>query len=256
MKRTKATIISNKKAARGRFKMRLASLAMAKAALPGQFVMIKCTKGLLPFLRRPLAFHAIGRGTFDVLYEVVGKGTEALSKKKRGEKLDVIGPLGNGFRVCGNRKAIIVAGGIGVAPMPALAKALIKDGKSVTAVLGAKTKSHLVCDKELRALGAKVKISTDDGSKGHKGFATDLLRGFLKDAKAARQTTIYACGPKAMLRETAKIARAAKTACNVSLEEKMACGAGVCMGCAVKTKSGYKMACKEGPVFKADEIIW
>jgi len=258
MKQLEVEIIENKSIAQGFYKMRLDSKYLAKNSKPGQFVEIKCSDDGEVLLRRPFGVHRIWNGGIEVLYEVIGKGTELLSRKKPGEMLDIIGPLGNGFfvrwsTVRSPRSTILIAGGVGVAPLVALAQDLIKKKSKVIVIIGAKTGSHILCEKELKELGCEIKIATEDGSRGHKGLATDILR----NTKHETRTTIYACGPAAMLKTVAKIAEAKRVPCQVSMEERMACGVGVCLGCPVKIKSGgYKMVCKDGPVFDAKEVVF
>ncbi len=280
MKQVKAKIIFNRKVAPERYKMRLEAPSMARAAGPGRFLMAQCDAGRATFLRRPFAFHSIGKRGFDILYQVVGPGTEALSRRKRGEKLDVIGPLGNGFTYYAEQAAssgtvpsgrapdrqgqspstaynvILVAGGIAVAPLYALAESLPRGvAKHSTAIIGGSTASHILCVKDLKKLGFTVKVATEDGSRGHKGLATDLLGPVLRTPDPGPRTA-YACGPRAMLKKTAELAAQSGVPCEVSLEEKMGCGTGACRGCAVKTTLGQKMVCQDGPIFKAGDILW
>ena len=225
---------------------------------------IKVSNGLSPLLRKPFGFHRIvgnhKKQIIEILYESIGKGTRALSARKPGEALDIIGPLGNGFNLERQGASILVAGGIGAAPLLMLAEELVRNrklkiGKNILVLLGARSKNDILGEKEFKKAGCKVKIVTDDGSKGHKGFVSALLQKILT-TNDKRPTTIYACGPKAMLKEVAGIAGKNKIPCQLLLEEYMACGVGVCLGCAVMTKSGYKMVCKDGPVFEASEVIW
>jgi dihydroorotate dehydrogenase electron transfer subunit len=272
MKQLKVKILANDKVSNSFYKMKLASNYLAKSAKPGQFIEVRCTAGVDPLLRRPLGVHRITKSGIEVLYEIVGKGTELLSAQKAGRELDIIGPLGNGFGIRHTkydvRTTILVAGGIGVAPLVALAEEL----GNAHVIIGARTKSHVLCENEFKRLGCTVSVATEDGSKGHKGLATDLL----KDALAARKNTqiypapeapddrafqrnaqIYACGPTGMLKAVAQIAASHHIKCQVSLEERMACGVGVCLGCPVKVKSGdYRIVCKDGPVFNAEDIAW
>ncbi len=249
MKQIRAKILSNKEISKGRFKISLEAPAISGESSPGQFVMVKCSDKVKPFLRRPFSFHKIDKEGFELLYQVTGEGTALLSKKKEGEQLDLIGPLGTGFQIEEKRDAILIAGGIGVAPLYALAKDLKRRGILLKILLGTKTKSHILCMEDFKELTQDIEIATEDGSMGNKGLATNLL-------KPEKKHIIYACGPNAMLRATAKIAKENGALCQVSLEERMGCGTGVCMGCAVETATGYKRACKDGPVFNAGEIIW
>ena len=261
MQQLKAKIIRHERIARDFYKMRLGSVYMAKNSEPGQFVEIKCSKEHGVLLRRPLGVHRILNDGIEVLYEIVGKGTELLSRKKQGEALDIIGPLGNGFFVqraaySVQRTAVLVAGGVGVAPFVALAENLRKNKHDVIAIIGAKTKSHILCADEFKSLGCKVKISTEDGSLGKRGLITEQLPKLLSTIDY-RLSTIYACGPYPMLKAVGRIAGSSGIPCQVSMEERMACGVGVCLGCPVKVKiGGYKMICKDGPVFDAKEIAW
>ncbi len=264
MREVKAKIVSNRKIAPLHYKLALDAPPIAKDIMPGQFMHVKCSDSYEPLLRRPFSLHKVKDRHIEVLYEVVGRGTELLAKKKSGEFLDIIGPLGNGFSFTrmthdARRRTVLVAGGMGVAPLLALAEKLVRGKSKLYVLIGAKTKDRILCEKDFKKLGCEVKIATDDGSKGFKGLVTDLLRQKLL------VTGIYACGPNAMLKEVARIAQKHNVQCQVSLEEYMACGVGVCLGCPVKvkmmdegrrTKDEYKMVCKDGPVFNAEEIIW
>lgn len=249
------------------FKLSLEAGWLAKISRPGQFIEMKVSNGIGSLLRKPFGIHRIIKDqVIEVVYEVVGTGTEILSKKKTGKMLDIIGPLGNGFN-CSSPvrrfaslpalpagRPVLVAGGIGVAPLVYLAQKLARQKPLI--LLGAKTKNIILCEKEFRDLGCEVKIATDDGSRGYKGFATDLFKSLLANWPTGQPATIYACGPKPMLKATAGIAARHKIPCQALLEEYMACGLGVCLGCPVKTRDGYKMVCKDGPVFEASEVIW
>jgi len=261
MKQVLGIVIFNTEVKSGYFLMEIKAPAIARQAKPGQFLTIRCGDATSPLLRRPFGFHRINDSGFQVLYEVVGKGTRLLSELKPGNKVDTLGPLGNGFTIPDKPKdIIIVAGGIGVAPLVALAEKAVDSPRSIAhrkplVLLGARAKNGILCEREFKKLGCEVKVSTDDGSQGHKGRVTDLLEDFLSTIDY-RLSTIYACGPKAMLKEVAAIARKRKVKAYASLEERIACGVGACLGCAIETRSGYKLVCKDGPVFKLDEIIW
>ncbi|MFH1826086.1 MAG: dihydroorotate dehydrogenase electron transfer subunit, partial [bacterium] len=225
-------------------------------AQPGQFVNIRCSEDYDPLLRRPFGVHKTSKEnkTFEVLFEVVGKGTELLSKHQVGQELDVLGPLGNGFQIDKNKKvAILVGGGMGIAPLLELGIREQRIGNRIIVLIGAKTKHKVLCEKEFKDLGTEVIVTTDDGSYGKKGFVSDVLLELLKSPK---ETTIYACGPKPMLQTVAKIAEQKNVSCQVSMEARMACGIGTCLGCVIQTKNGYKKVCDDGPVFEAKEILW
>jgi dihydroorotate dehydrogenase electron transfer subunit len=257
----KERILEHFEVAPKRFKMVISSLYISTHALPGQFVMVRINDELDPLLRRPLAVHGI-RGDehiIELLYEVRGKGTELLSKKEVNDLIDIVGPLGNGFAIKKEKPyAIVLAGGMGVAPVCALIGELKRQNKKIMVLLGAKNKETLLCEEELRAQNTEHRSITDDGSNGRKGFVSDLLNEFLSEMRESDfdASTIYACGPKEMLKVVAEIAFQKKIECQVSLEEKMACGIGACMGCAVKTRTGYKKVCDDGPVFDSKEIVW
>ncbi|MBI4706787.1 MAG: dihydroorotate dehydrogenase electron transfer subunit [Candidatus Omnitrophica bacterium] len=261
MFQVKAKIIQNKQVKKNFFHLLVDAPEIAGKALPGQFLNIKVSDNLEPLLRRPLGVHRVSKNNIAMLYEVVGNGTQILSQRKAGEYLDIIGPLGNGFDyqspVTCHLSPVLVAGGMGVAPLLFLADFLAhsKSFKSLV-FIGAKTKSQLTCVQEFRELGCKVKIATDDGSMGFKGRVSDLLTHFLQATGDRRQATIFSCGPRPMLKAVSEISRKFKIPAQISLEEHMSCGIGACMGCVVQTTSGYKRICKEGPVFHADEIVW
>jgi dihydroorotate dehydrogenase electron transfer subunit len=260
VKQIKAEILKNEGIKPGRFRMGVRAPSICRDAKAGQFVMVKCSKGPLPFLRRPFSFHRIGKDNFEILYQVLGKGTEELSKRRPGEKIDIIGPLGNTFGqltvISSQHSPILVAGGIGVAPLLQLARELKINNLPITVLLGVVTKSHILCAEDFRKLGAEVHIATEDGSIGHKGRVTEILNDLLNIRRYTLPPTIYACGPREMLKETARVAKTKRVHCEVSLEERMACGTGVCLGCAVKTVLGFKMVCKDGPIFNSGDIIW
>lgn len=266
----KAKIISNLPISCGHFKLILEAPAIAQGARPGQFVHVRVEEGMNPLLRRPFSIHRVrtanpqnpeARGDqIEILYKVRGKGTEILSQKRPSELLEIMGPLGNGFPlplVEKENTCILVAGGVGVAPLVFLAYVLLNTYKTKTKVLiGAKTKDTLLCVDEFRQLGCEVEIATEDGSAGFKGLVTDLLKQFLSGKSLPFNPILYSAGPNFMLQEIKKIANIFKILCFGSLEENIACGLGGCLGCVVKTTQGYKRVCKEGPVFNLEEILW
>ena len=210
---------------------------------PGGFVNIRL-EGL--FLRRPISVYDSEAGRLTILYKVVGSGTERMSGLKRGETLDVLTGLGNGYDLTkAGETPLLLGGGVGVPPLYLLAKKLTAQGKKVSAVLGFNTKEEVFGEKAFRELGCEVTVTTADGSYGVKGFVTDAL--------PADYSYFYTCGPEPMLRA---VYRATQTSGQFSFEERMGCGFGACMGCSCKTITGYKRICREGPVLEKEEIIW
>ncbi len=242
MKQSIFTILSNTALTDSVFKMVLSGDTGAITA-PGQFVNIQLTG---KFLRRPISVCDYDDETLTIVYKVVGKGTEVMSKMAPGEKLDILTGLGNGYdlTLSGDHPALL-GGGVGVPPMYNLAKKLIGEGKNVSVILGFNTKSEIFYEEEFKALGCDVTVTTVDGSCGKKGFVTDAL--------PVNYTYFYTCGPEPMLKA---VYRATKTSGQMSFEERMGCGFGACMGCSCKTLTGYKRICKEGPVMKKEEILW
>ena len=224
------------------YKMRLVGDVSAITA-PGQFINIKLD-GL--FLRRPISVCDVSDDSVTILYKVVGEGTERMSQMKEGQ-LDVLTGLGNGYdTTISGEQPLLIGGGVGVPPLYLLAKKLIAEGKSVTVILGFNTKDEIFYQEEFEKLGAKVFITTVDGSVGIRGFVTDAM-------KELSYSYFYTCGPEPMLKA---IFRSSVTSGQLSFEERMGCGFGACMGCSCKTVTGYKRICKEGPVLKKEEILW
>ncbi|SHM84079.1 dihydroorotate dehydrogenase electron transfer subunit [Caldanaerovirga acetigignens] len=255
-----AEIILNEEVARGIYLLRLRANKVAESANPGQFLHVKCTKGPHPLLRRPFSIADAHReeGTADIIYRVVGEGTSILSQKRPGEVLDIMGPLGRGFPLpLPGRLPLIVGGGVGVAPLLFLAKELNKSGLVGRAFLGFSTAREAFGKEIFETCGFSVELTTDDGTHGKRGFPTDLLEDFLKGEKKV-QAVVYACGPRMLLLKVKEIAVSFGILAYLSLEEKMGCGIGACLGCAVKSaKGGYKKVCRDGPVFEAGEVeIW
>lgn len=253
----KYKVLFQKKVGPNYFKMAICAPRITRQAVPGQFVHLRCQNSPQPLLRRPFSFHRLNKSNFEILYKIVGQGTNLLAKKRKGDTIDILGPLGNGFDVQGTREpTLLVAGGMGVAPLLALAEELA-DKKDILVLVGARTKNEILCASEFRRLGIQVQLATDDGTQGFRGLVTDLLKKVLKLAiSEKREATIYACGPKPMLKEVTRISQRLRICAYGSLEENMACGVGACLGCAVRTKHGYKRVCKDGPVFNLKEIRW
>ena len=212
----------------------------------GQFVEI-ALEGL--YLRRPISVCNYDEGTLTIIYKVVGKGTDLMSQMAEGTELDVLTGLGNGFDTEHNcEKPLLVGGGVGVPPLYRLTRDLVARGKEVTVVLGFNTESEIFYAEKFEALGAKVILATADGSQGVKGFVTDAIR-----ESGVEADYFYSCGPLPMLKA---LCNSLKIDGEVSLEERMGCGFGVCMGCSIMTTKGAKRVCKDGPVFKKEEVIW
>ena len=224
------------------YRMRLKGDTSAITA-PGQFVNIKL-EGM--FLRRPISVCDVQGDVLTIIYKVVGKGTEAMSKMEKGT-LDILTGLGNGYDLSlTGHNPVLLGGGVGVPPMYLLCKRLIEEGKKPTVILGFNKQDEVFYENEFKALGCPVLVTTVDGSYGLKGFVTDAL-------KDVEYTHFCTCGPEPMLKA---VYRASVTSGQMSFEERMGCGFGACMGCSCKTLTGYKRICKEGPVMKKEEISW
>jgi dihydroorotate dehydrogenase electron transfer subunit len=240
--------------------MGMRSPRIAKSAKPGQFVMIRVGHGTDPLLRRPFSICGKERDVLLVLYRVVGQGTAILSQAKEGERSTVLGPLGRGFELPPKGSIpILVGGGIGVAPLFFLAQGL-KNTKTEFMVGFASARDILEW-KEMRNPRTRIRIATDDGSRGHAGFVTDLLKDYLRRNISDKEAfSLYACGPKPMMKKVAQVALVNSIPCQISLEASMACGIGACQGCAVKASDSearhYLHVCKDGPVFQAETIDW
>ena len=248
-------ILRNVEVAKDICEMTLAVPGIAAVARPGQFVNLRLSEKLDPLLRRPISLHDIDpqAGTITMLYLVVGKGTEMMRQMEEGETIDVLGPLGNGW-TCefAGENAVLVGGGIGIAPLYPLARSLREAGKQVRLIVGAKSKAYLTDISAYEALGVDVRIATDDGSAGHHGFVTQLVEDAIAEGVCEQ---LYACGPKPMLRFVEKIALEQNVPGQVSTESHMGCGLGVCLLCPNKVKAGgYKRTCVDGPVFAIGEL--
>ena len=243
MNRAYYDILYNKPLTKDIYEMKLEG-DTSHITAPGQFINI-LLDGF--YLRRPISICDYDDETITIIYKIVGQGTENMSMLDAGDYLDVLCGLGNGFDTskCSG-KAVLIGGGVGVPPMYNLCKKLIADGKEVSVILGFNTKDEIFYEEEFKKLGAKVYVSTVDGSYGTKGYVTDVLKDLEYDY-------FYTCGPMPMFRAIEKIAT---TSGQYSFEERMGCGFGACMGCSCKTKYGYKRICRDGPVLEREEIIW
>ncbi|MCQ2463206.1 MAG: dihydroorotate dehydrogenase electron transfer subunit [Clostridia bacterium] len=242
MKKVILNIIENRALTSTVYEMKLSG-DLSGITRPGQFVNIQLD-GL--YLRRPISVCDVCGDTLTLIYKVVGKGTEKMSGMAAGQALDVLTGLGNGYDTSvSGEKVLLLGGGVGVPPLYMLAKRLICEGKSVTAVLGFNTADEVFYEKEFAAAGAAVRVTTADGSRGIKGFVTDAM--------PENYSYFYTCGPEPMLKAVYK---ATDTGGQFSFEERMGCGFGACMGCSCKTVTGYKRICKDGPVLEKEEILW
>jgi dihydroorotate dehydrogenase electron transfer subunit len=220
-----------------------------------------------PLLPRPMAVyrdrgaastHDADESEIELLYRVVGRGTRLLSDAKPGEAIKIVGPLGRGFPIEGSQGlAILAGGGTGIASLYELAKALLVAGRSVLVILGARSASDLMGCDEFAALDVELVCTTDDGSEGVSGWVTGPLAERLAEVGVGAGTTVYAVGPTPMMKACAALSAANSTDCFVSLENPMACGFGVCLGCAApRAEGGFSLVCRAGPVFEASEIDW
>ena len=243
MKQGFFTVLENAPLTPSVYKMRLGGDTSA-VTVPGQFINIRLD-GF--FLRRPISVCDYNGEELTILYKILGRGTEYMTSLRRGDRLDVLTGLGNGFDTADAGGApLLIGGGVGTPPMYRLCRELLSAGKPVTVILGFNTREEIFYEEEFRALGAKVIVSTADGSYGVKGFVTDAMEGL-------DYSYFYCCGPEPMLKAVWKKAR---TSGQLSFEERMGCGFGACMGCSCKTVTGYKRICKDGPVLRKEEILW
>ncbi len=242
------------------FKFSVKAPAIVKEAKPGNFIEIRITEQTEPFLRRPISIYNLDKenGILEFIFQVKGKGTEILTKREEGQTIDIIGPIGYGtFQYEKYQKIAIIGGGIGIFPLYELAKCAKKEGKEVSTYLGFRSKDFVVLEKEFEEVSNELVITTDDGSYAKPGFAIQYLE---KEIQMEKIDAIYACGPLPMLKAVQKLSLEKDIPCQISLEEKMACGLGVCLGCAVKTTKSPKEApeywhvCKAGPVFQAKDV--
>jgi len=258
MKQLKAPIVSAIEVVNGVYLVQAEAPEIAAGARPGQFVMVACdTDTILP---RPFSIHNAADGKISLLYAVVGKGTAWLAHKKKGDTLDMFGPLGNGYTIEENSKnLLLIAGGLGFAPLRFLAESAAGEGKQVTILNGAKSANCMVpfttpkslLDKGMHPSAIQCVNATEDGSEGFKGLATQLIPHYLKNIHQ-----VFACGPPSMYKTMAQMQVLHDHPVQISMEIMMGCGTGVCYGCTIKTQSGLKQVCKDGPVFSMSEIVF
>lgn len=236
-------------------RLRLEAPAIARRARPGQFVMAQACGAGAPFWRRPFGVcQSDGRSQVELLIKAVGTGSRLIAAIGQGDHLDLVGPLGRGFTVDGPGPVLLVGGGFGIAPLLFLADRLRRKRIPCEVLLGGRCREDLLLRKELSLAGAKVACTTEDGKFGRRGFVTLLLAERL--AAKHPPARLAASGPEAMLRSVARLAREHQVPAEVSLEEVMACGLGVCNGCVRRVNGQYQRVCKDGPVFDAAAVDW
>jgi dihydroorotate dehydrogenase electron transfer subunit len=255
----RALVLANRDAGRGYFRIVLRAPALAAQARPGHFVMLRVTENRDPLLARPFGIASVlGRRDIELYYRVAGRGTTLLTAVKKGAVLAVHGPLGNGFPApAKDETPLLVAGGSGFPPLLFFTS---RHGRRARLFAGSRDKACLPPAAAMKAVRSRIRsihYATEDGSCGACGFVTDALASFLDGAERSGPRVIYACGPRPMLAAVSRLAADRDILCYVSMEERMACGLGVCMGCSVPvTSGGYKRVCKEGPVFLSTDIDW
>ena len=270
MKNLTTTVVGNREVAPGYWRMRVMAPDFKAQAQPGQFVMLRVRKGTVPFLRRPFGIFDIGQlppenghaeppDYLELLYRVVGEGTALMAGLREGDPVEVLGPLGNGFNLhIPEGDVVLVAGGVGVAPLLTTARAFAAS-HNVELLLGGKTHNDILAVEDFKAAHVPVRVSTEDGSEGVRGLVTQLLAGRLREGRPA---LVAACGPMPMLRAVRDMCREAQVPLQVSLESLMGCGVGACLGCMVKGAAHTEehpqllSVCKDGLVFDGDALAW
>jgi dihydroorotate dehydrogenase electron transfer subunit len=245
-------VVSNQKIAEDIFFLKVKNFNIARAVTPGQFCNIKVNDYSAPLLRRPLSIAFAKDGIVGFIYDVVGAGTKILSELGEGDSISVEGPLGNGFSFNRNTDiAILLGGGIGIAPLPFLREWLSKNGINTMLFWGARVSSKLNL-----SLFDDVYYATEDGSEGFAGNVIENIRNIWSSVQKPN-ITAYACGPTPMLKSAAEFFNEKNVELQISTESRMACGIGICQGCPIKSadSEGYKLVCKEGPVFNSKEVI-
>ena len=253
-------IVSNERVTDEYFRLVVRAPQIVPLIQPGQFAHVRILPLKHALLRRPFSIFQVEDATFSILYKAVGKGTEALSRMRAGEELSGIAPLGHGFTVPqpGGETPLLVAGGYGMAAMYLLAQRSPQKG---IVFVGGRRRVDVLCEAEFRALGWEVRVTTEDGSHGEKGLVTQPLLAEIRNPKSEiRNFKLYACGPTPMLKAVGKIAEDLNLPAELSLDEHMCCGVGVCLACVIPIKSGdgweYQRTCTEGPVFDARQVAW
>ena len=260
-----ALVLEQEKITPTHYRLRLSAPAIAAVAQPGQFMLVSCGTPLDPLLRRPFSIFTVEReaGAVTLFYRIAGRGTAILTALRAGSEVNIMGPLGRGFSLpAPDQPALLVAGGMGVAPLYFLAQELTRHGCATQVFYGTPTANQLFFAPELSQDGRQLQLATDDGSAGRKGTVTALLADYLAalPPDVLTQARVFACGPQGMLRHLCELLKQVDVSGEISLEERMACGVGACLACVCKTKSAtawqYSRTCVDGPVFPVAEVIW
>lgn len=250
-------IVSNERDTDLYFRLVVRAPQIAPLVQPGQFAHVRILPLKAALLRRPFSIFQVEGETFSILYKAVGQGTEVLSRMRPGEALSVIGPLGHGFTVPrpGAETPLLVAGGYGMAAMYLLAQRSPRKG---IVFVGGRRRVDILCEDEFRALGWDVRVATEDGSQGERGLVTQPLLAELRRGAAGQK--LFACGPTPMLKAVGRIAEEFQVPAELSMDEHMCCGVGVCLTCVIPVKSSdgweYQRTCTEGPVFDSRQVAW
>ncbi len=268
----KATVVYNKVLSQGYFRMRFQCPEVSSEARPGTFLTLRVSELREPLLRRPFTIYAYDTdsGWLDIVYKVVGVGTWLMSEVGEGEKMDILGPLGNGFTIPRNEKKILLAaGGTGVAALYSLAQSILaqRHGVEITLLTGGAGSQDIICVDDFEEMGVQVLVATEDGSMGEMGLLTDLLGDQLEGSLEMDDVELFSAGPREMLKKVARLAETYSIPCTVSLEGRMGCGIGACLGCVIRVFTDpldvvippmpvYRRICRDGPVFDAAEIDW
>ena len=246
-------VVDRREIVDGIFNLILQAPEIAYRSAPGQFINIRCGEGCVPLLRRPFSISRVDGELIELMFNVIGHGTRMLSSKRSEDTLDVIGPLGVPFGIAGDYEtALLVGGGLGIAPFPFLTDFLLKQKKEIVTFVGART-GRQISERHM----TNVHVATDDGTRGLRGTVVDLLKQYLS-GKPSKRHKIFGCGPTQMLKALSELASASSVDCELSLEGDMACGMGICQGCPVERTDGnkkYALACTEGPTFNSKDII-
>ena len=258
---TQTSVLSNEEVAEAHYLLRCECPEIAQHAKPGQFIHVMISTGTGLLLRRPFTIYTVEGAQITMLYQIIGEGTKRLSEMPIGASLQILGPLGKPFDIASSSApAILVGGGAGIASLMLLAVALRERGIPTLGLVGAQHRARLLSVADLEAIGIAVHIATDDGSVGHHGFVTEILRELL--GKTDWQCSqIYACGPHGMLAAVAKLAADFEVPAQVAMENRMGCAMGVCLGCVCPVRVDaerieYQRVCTEGPVFNPSDIVW